>query len=107
MMEEVEEQETPNTLEKEEVLQLIISQLQFYDLENAAQVIAESTNITPAYSASSRLAELLYLGTKAETVNEDIHPSAADEEDGEEEEEDRCLNIEPDTKYSMLLNLNN
>jgi len=95
MMEETEEQETPNTLEKEEVLQLIISQLQYIDMENAAQIIAESSNITPAYSASSRLAELLYLGTKAETVNEDIHPSAADEDDAEEDE-DRCLNIEQD-----------
>lgn len=100
MEDEIEEQETPNTLDKEEVLQLIISQLQYYDLGTVASVVAASTNTTPAYSSSPRLAELLYLGTKAEAVNEDIHPSAADEGEEEEEEEDRCLNVDQDSKIS-------
>lgn len=50
-------------LPREEVLQLIISQLQQYDLTTAADAVAREADLSSGYAPSSQLAEYCYLGS--------------------------------------------
>jgi cleavage stimulation factor subunit 1 len=59
-------------LDRNQVLHLIVTQLQYYDFPSIAQVVASATGLVDySLDPSSRLAELAYLGTQVEKNSDD------------------------------------
>ncbi|KAJ1501353.1 hypothetical protein HMI54_000485 [Coelomomyces lativittatus] len=76
----------PTEIDRNELLQLIVAQLQYYDFSNIARVVAKTTGL-PDYSfePSSRLAEWVALGKSMEAKQICQSPSSSESKTMEKE----------------------